>query len=238
MATGDTLKALFQLIWPTRCAACDGLVSQSPAAVCESCLNAIEKPRSVIVPRGADDAFAFFAYEGPASDLITRWKYHEDYSAQCALMALVSLRIDEIAGKIKDKAHFVPVPPHPRRLSSRGFDPVWIFASNVVKGLRARGRQATLADELIVRTRHTQHQAALAYEARMKNLDGAFKRTADIPDAQIVIVDDVLTTGATIAACIGQCFPEPQPASVHPILALAVAHPDAPEVLNESSPGG
>ena len=142
MAISDTLKALFELFWPTRCAACDGLVSKSPTTVCECCLDAIDKPHHVVVPRGADKAFAFFAYEGPASDLITRWKYHEDYSAQCALMGLVSNRIQEIKPLIAEHALLVPVPPHPNRLESRGFDPVWTFASVLAKGLQSIGCDA------------------------------------------------------------------------------------------------
>lgn len=225
MAISDTLKALFELFWPTRCAACDGLVSKSPTTVCECCLDAIDKPHHVVVPRGADKAFAFFAYEGPASDLITRWKYHEDYSAQCALMGLVSNRIQEIKPLIAEHALLVPVPPHPNRLESRGFDPVWTFASVLAKGLQSIGCDAQLADNLIVRTRHTPHQAQLSYDERLKNLDGAFERRSEIPHAQLVIVDDVLTTGATISACIEQCFASASP-DIHPILALAIAHPE------------
>ena len=192
---------------------------------CECCLDAIDKPHHVVVPRGADKAFAFFAYEGPASDLITRWKYHEDYSAQCALMGLVSNRIQEIKPLIAEHALLVPVPPHPNRLESRGFDPVWTFASVLAKGLQSIGCDAQLADNLIVRTRHTPHQAQLSYDERLKNLDGAFERRSEIPHAQIVIVDDVLTTGATISACIEQCFASASP-DIHPILALAIAHPE------------
>lgn len=228
MAISDTLKALFELFWPTRCAACDGLVSESPSAVCTSCLHAIDEPKNVVVPRGADAAFAFFAYEGPASDLITRWKYHEDYSAQCALMGLVSNRIGEIKPLISENAILVPVPPHPKRLESRGFDPVWTFASVIAKGLKAQGCDVRLVDDLIVRTRHTRRQASLTYDERLRNLDGAFERRSEIPQAQLVIVDDVMTTGATISACIEQCFAEPASAGIHPILALAIAHPDAP----------
>ena len=202
MAISDTLKALFELFWPTRCAACDGLVSKSPTTVCECCLDAIDKPH-----------------------LITRWKYHEDYSAQCALMGLVSNRIQEIKPLIAEHALLVPVPPHPNRLESRGFDPVWTFASVLAKGLQSIGCDAQLADNLIVRTRHTPHQAQLSYDERLKNLDGAFERRSEIPHAQIVIVDDVLTTGATISACIEQCFASASP-DIHPILALAIAHPE------------
>ena len=236
MAISDTLKALFELFWPTRCAACDGLVSKSPTTVCECCLDAIDKPHHVVVPRGADKAFAFFAYEGPASDLITRWKYHEDYSAQCALMGLVSNRIQEIKPLIAEHALLVPVPPHPNRLESRGFDPVWTFASVLAKGLQSIGCDAQLADNLIVRTRHTPHQAQLSYDERLKNLDGAFERRSEIPHAQIVIVDDVLTTGATISACIEQCFASASPDS-HPILALAIAHPEMSPTVDAEAAG-
>src|SRR5262245_23472233 len=94
----------------------------------------------------------------------------------------------------------VPVPPHPSRLRKRGFN-------QAVDLARALGRRRGLpvAPRALVRIRATSAQTGLAATERRRNLRGAFvvHRPTVVAHRHVVLVDDVLTTGATADACAG-----------------------------------
>src|SRR2546425_1063563 len=95
-------------------------------------------------------------------------------------------------------ALLVPVPLPPARLRARGFNQALLLARAL-----GRRRELPLAPRLLVRTRATDVQARLPAAERRRNLDGAFAvRAPRLCTARsIVLVDDVLTTGATADAC-------------------------------------
>jgi ComF family protein len=90
------------------------------------------------------------------------------------------------------------VPLHPRRLRTRGFNQAELLAAEV-----ARRRHLALAAVALVRLRATAAQAGLGVSARRGNLRDAFRVDDTLPLAgrDVVLVDDVLTTGATADAC-------------------------------------
>ncbi|HCC33327.1 MAG TPA: hypothetical protein DEQ28_05420 [Clostridiales bacterium] len=91
----------------------------------------------------------------------------------------------------------VPVPAHPLRLRRRGFNPAALLACQVAQVLDVPHRQHSLA-----RTRSTPPQASLTRARRLANLAGAFEANPDeVGGRRVLLVDDVLTTGATAAGC-------------------------------------
>jgi ComF family protein len=92
----------------------------------------------------------------------------------------------------------VPVPLHPRRERERGFNQSLLLAQRVGRALRCPVRA-----DLLVRTMHTPPQTELSGDARRSNVRKAFatRQTGPLVGRQVILVDDVFTTGSTAEAC-------------------------------------
>ncbi|MEN9603545.1 MAG: hypothetical protein RL545_234 [Actinomycetota bacterium] len=90
---------------------------------------------------------------------------------------------------------FVPVPGSHRRLAQRGYNQAYLLTQRLAKRL---GRPARA--DLLHKTRDTRSQAGLNGEQRQTNLAGAFRAGSGVAGRRLGLVDDVLTTGATLQA--------------------------------------
>jgi len=115
----------------------------------------------------------------------------------------------------------VPVPLHPARLRRRGFNQAWVLATPV-----ARRLGAPIAGTVLRRIRPTTSQVALPERDRRRNVRGAFAVVSRRPldGVRILLVDDVFTTGATVAECVRAL----RSASAGAVDALTVARAVAP----------
>ena len=113
------------------------------------------------------------------------------------LARLISARLPQLDGPWL----FVPVPLHPLRLWQRGYNQSALLAREL-----ARLRGKTLLVDGLVRRKHTRVLGGLGRQARARALSGAIavhpRRKALLQGAQVVLVDDVLTSGATSRACV------------------------------------
>ena len=137
-------------------------------------------------------------YEGLVRELIQRFKYGRDQSLVRPLGHLLTRGLDDprLRGKAFDAV--VPVPLHPLREREREFNQSELLA-------RFLGKQLGIpVVNLLRRSRRTAPQAGFDRDDRMRNLEGAFalrKGKKLPPDALLLLVDDVSTTGATLDAC-------------------------------------
>ena len=155
--------------------ACPRCALPSPAgAVCGSCLTH---------PPHFDATLALWRYEFPCDGLVQALKYR-------ARLALAGFFARSLASRTMPEVDLiVPMPLHPRRLAERGFNQALEIARHLGRQIEPRG---------VLRVKHTPPQTDLPYEERAKNVRGAFLCKLDLTGARVAVLDDVMTTGATL----------------------------------------
>ncbi|MBZ4187040.1 ComF family protein [Thermomonas sp. RSS23] len=143
-------------------------------------------------PSPLDAAHAAFDYSFPLDRLLPRLKFHADFACGRMLAQCMAERF----AALPRPAAIVPVPLHPARLRRRGYDQALELAKPI-----ARALALPLRGNLLQRGKPTSAQSRLHADARQRNLRDAF-RVATLPDlpAHIALLDDVMTTGATLYA--------------------------------------
>lgn len=196
---------------PARCAVCGAWPAQP---LCEGCTAHFAQVRArcrlcaVQVPEGVETCgaclreppplaacFAAVPYAYPWSGLVARFKFN----GQPGWAALFARRMAAIPGldeELRRTDVLLPMPLAPRRLAERGFNQALLLA----RALDARRTDA----HLLLRLRETGPQAALDRKAREANVGGAFGleplRAQDVRGAAVLLVDDVMTSGASLHA--------------------------------------
>jgi ComF family protein len=189
---------------PLRAAAADvdaPVAAASGNLCCDACRRSPPPLTCVVAP---------FLYTAPLDRWLPRFKFHHDLAAGRLLSQLM---LEACATAPRPEA-LVPVPLHRTRLRRRGYDQALELARPLSRAL-----SVPLRTDLLARTRATAAQSSLHATARQGNLRGAFAVApaageAPLP-AHAALVDDVMTTGATLHA------------AAHALLAAGVARVDA-----------
>lgn len=171
------------LLAPPECAACGIGLRVEERGFCGGCGPLIDE---------AAHGVAAYVFGGPLADAIRRVKYGGRTEHVAALGALLSVPARRHAGLVDA---VVPVPLHPQRLRSRGFDHVALLARHVARSLGVPWQVRRLR-----RARATPPQAGLKGADRVANVRGAFRARPDAKRPRVLLVDDVRTTGATLEA--------------------------------------
>lgn len=183
-------SAALDVLYPRKCALC-GNLADSP--VCAGCLSHFEpfddhaiRQRFVL-----DYVAALFVYTGFAATAVQRLKY-ERATSVAEWMAGLMLHGAKIRGLL-DVDAFVPVPIHWTRTVARGFNQADLLCEQLPVGMVRR--------DLLRRTRATRPQVGLSHEERANNIEGAFEAIGEVRGLDVLLVDDVLTSGGTAREC-------------------------------------
>jgi ComF family protein len=212
---GRAFASLLDLVFPPACAACGGEAWESGSrGLCGDCAarlplleercGACARAVGPLAPPGpcpecrdedpiADGVLAAWTYEGVPRDLVLALKFRGRLGAAVPLAAGLAgaTRARDVPGDL-----VVPVPLSRRRLRERGYNQAEELARRTARvlGLPCEPRA-------LVRARHTPAQTGLPRAARRRGPRGAFRaRRAAVAERCVLLVDDVLTTGATVRA--------------------------------------
>ena len=141
-----------------------------------------------------DIARSFGAYEGDLRRLIHLLKYDR----MVPIAAHLADRMVDVADVLTPADVITPVPLYRLRWWQRGFNQAHALAHQL-----SRRMGVTLAPGVLTRVRATKPQAGLSHHERRRNVDGAFavRRNDAVRGKRVILVDDVMTTGATLGAC-------------------------------------
>ncbi len=230
----ELLEGLAEVV-PGQCAVCHAWPAQP---VCEACVARFAQPRPrcrrCALPLAAaaaecghclrqappiDACYAAVSYEYPWSALIAQFKFNGQ--AGWARTFATLMRSAPWVEPALDRADLVlPMPLSAQRLAERGFNQALLLGRCLAP--------AKIVPDLLLRVRHSAPQASLDRKDRLGNVKGAFAvdpvRIAQLRGAHVVLVDDVMTSGASIFTAAQVLR---QAGAAH-VTALVLARTDAP----------
>lgn len=212
------LRSLVDLLLPPACMACSEPVRE-PASLCATCWSALPEIAGARCqqcglplptqwqaethclgclqdPPPFERAHAPYLYDGPARRVVIRFKNGKESWAQPMAAAMHRTA----PGWATPDKLLIPVPLHRWRLAARGYNQALVLA-------RALGQLGgvQVAPDWLIRVKNTPSTRGLKRAQRLRNVSGAFRLrpefAARLKGRHILLVDDVMTTGATAAAC-------------------------------------
>ncbi|OGU32458.1 MAG: hypothetical protein A2X67_14545 [Ignavibacteria bacterium GWA2_55_11] len=206
----SAFRSLVDFVYPPLCLSCNRLLEDGSDLCCAECLSEIPRLSSehplFIASRDrmrssgvVDDLVSAFVFEktGGLQKIIHALKYQNIEAAGTMLGHFIE---KEIAARCIVPSLLVPVPLHAAKQRDRGYNQ----AEAVARGIAEKAGWQVDA-ELLKRVKNTRTQTKLSFEQRQKNVSSAFvfrdRNVPDLHDATVMVVDDVITTGATIVEC-------------------------------------
>lgn len=207
----DFIRDAFALLFPELCASCKQALVYQEKQICTECIYHLPKTdfhldpdnlaaRQLMgrVPIVAASSFLYYSYGSSVQEIIHHLKYKQGFATAQVMGELYGLELKESAA-FCDFDFIVPVPLHKKRLRSRGYNQSAYFAQGLSKSLKIPSHPGNLIRKTY---NESQVQSGSRYE-RYENTRNIFdiKNPQLLQGKHILLVDDVLTTGATLEAC-------------------------------------
>lgn len=204
------ISGFFHLFYPKLCAVCNTDLMQGEDVICITCLyqipltrfwNDTDNPVAKIFWGRANIenacAYFFFAKGSKYRPLLHKLKYQ----GQKEIGVELGRQFGQVLSKshlYKDVDYVVPVPLHPKKLRTRGYNQAEAIAQGICQGMGVE-----LSISHLIRTEFTETQTRKTRAERVKNVEEAFEiaNSQEIEGKHLLLIDDVVTTGATLEAC-------------------------------------
>lgn len=177
---------------------CDGCMEDLPRLPAQHCPQCAEPTTfgercgsCLATPPHFDDTTAVFKYEFPADRIIHSLKYGHK-------LAIAKWAAHQLAQRLQGRTFdlIVPLPLHPHRLRQRGFNQSAEIARHLEKHLKIPVDRSTLRRHIA-----TPPQAELPLKERHRNVRNAFECVGQLQGKKVLLIDDVMTSGATVSEC-------------------------------------
>lgn len=207
----DAYEALRSLFFRSECMACGCSVIKEMRGLCPKCRydipltyywleedNVLRKRLNTIAPIVHASAFMFYRDGSVWRRLIHRFKYSGEWQLAYNMGLYYGAEL-KASGLYSDVDVVVPVPLHAIKTMRRGYNQSTYLAEGIAKGLGV-----DICTRAIKRQRNNPSQTSRTTNDRWRNVDDIFCvcRPNKLKDRHILLVDDVLTTGATMSACV------------------------------------
>ncbi len=185
--------------WPARtiCPACNGRFAL-PLNRCDGCalpvaIGVTRCGACLAQPPPIDRCLAALSYQWPWTQCIARLKFQQDVGLAAPLAGMLAAT-PGVAEVLMDADWVLPIPSSAERLAERGYNVALLLARHL--------RTDRCRTDLLLRSRHTPPQRGLERAERLRNVRGAFTvdplRASALHDRHVALVDDVMTTGASL----------------------------------------
>ena len=182
------------------CQGCQSLI-QAPQNPCQICAKPLNQANGICgecrsEPPAFSQTICAAIYEPPVSLWVQQLKFG-DRLDRARIMAEALL---EPLSSIDSKVPIIPVPLHPTRLRSRGYN-----QAHEVARIIAKQQKRKLLGDVLIRIKNTAMQAELHEKQRTANVRAAFAVVKESDDSTVILLDDVMTTGQTLRS-VSNCL--------------------------------
>jgi len=210
-------ESLLQIVFPHVCDGCGSDLLNIESCLCIRCLsslpdtnfeihpnNPVEKDFWGRLPLINGSAHLYFTKESLVQHLMHQVKYKRNKDLGLQLGRLMGLAIKN-ADRFKNIDALIPLPLFPSKEKRRGYNQAEVLCNGMAEILAV-----PVLNDVINRPQHTETQTKMGRIERWKNIEGKFKlvNPTAIQNKHILLIDDVVTTGATLEACGNELLKE------------------------------
>lgn len=191
------INFISELIYPTTCGMCNCLSKDGICEKCEALLKRYEINQRRYNLRYNFQRMHVYVYEDSIRKIIIGYKFYNKAYLYKTFSNLL-LKNKKVCGFLKNYDIIIPVPIHKKRKQERGYNQTELIARDLSKNTHL-----VLEKNVLVKTKNIVAQSSLDKYKRKQNINGAFKLVNEekIYNKNILIFDDIYTTGSTVKEC-------------------------------------